>query len=113
MSEHFSEDEVIAAVASLTRTRLMSFVQAEIVIPLQTEGGPVFRRIDIVRLELLCDLSDQFDLQEDALGVVMSLIDQLHGVRAELRALMQAVQDEPEEVRNRIAATALRLRSGG
>jgi chaperone modulatory protein CbpM len=113
MSARYSEAETIAAIATLTRPRLMSFLQAEVVVPVQTDHGPMFRQIDIVRLELLCDLSDQFDLQEDALGVVMSLIDQLHGVRAELQAVMQAVQNEPKDVRERVAAAVLRSRATG
>ncbi len=103
MTERYSEDEAIAAVARLTRPQLTAFVEAEIVIPLRTETGLMFRQIDIVRLELLCELSESFSLDEDALGVVISLIDQLHAVRGELRAVLEAIEAEPEEVRRRIA----------
>lgn len=103
MTERYSEDEAIAAVARLTRPQLTAFVEAEIVIPLRTETGLVFRQIDIVRLELLCELSESFSLDEDALGVVISLIDQLHAVRGELRDVLEAIEAEPEEVRRRIA----------
>ena len=103
MTERYSEEEAIAAVALLTRPKLTAFVEAEIVIPLQTETGLMFRQIDIVRMELLCELSESFDLDEDALGVVISLIDQLHAVRGELRAVLEAVEAESEAVQRRIA----------
>lgn len=104
MTKRYTETEAIAAVARLTRPRLIGFIEAQVVSPLQGDDGHVFRRIDLVRLELLCDLSDAFDLDDDALGVVMSLVDQLHTTRAELRRVIAAVQAEPGDVRARIAA---------
>ena len=108
MSERYSEDEVVARVTRLTRAQLVSFVEAEIVTPLHTDGGVVYRQIDIVRVELLCELSEDFDLDTDALGVVISLIDRLHGAQGDLRAVLSAVATEPHEVRARIGE-ALRV----
>jgi len=102
MKERYSEDEVVARVARLTRAQLVSFVEAEIVIPLRTDAGVVYRQIDIVRMELLCELSEDFDLDTDALGVVISLIDRLHGANGDLRAVLAAVAAEPHDVRARI-----------
>ncbi len=112
MTDLYSEDEAIAAVARLTRTRLVSFVEAQIVTPLQSENGPVYAQMDIVRMELLCELSEEFNLDDDALAVVISLIDQLHGVRAELKALVEAIAEEPDEVRERISNTVKAARTG-
>ena len=47
-------------------------------------------------------MSDQFSLEEDALRVILSLIDQLHGVRSELRCVLDAVAQEPVDVRTRL-----------
>ena len=71
MSQRYSEDEAIEAVALLTRRQLASFIEAQIVLPLSTDEGRVFRRIDIVRMELLCELSEEFSLDEDALAIVI------------------------------------------
>lgn len=102
MSDRFSEDDIIAAVPRLTRTRLIRYIEAEVVIPLRGDGGYVFRQIDIARLELLCDLSEDFELDETALGVVVSLIDQLHAARQDLRAIARAIQAQPPEFKARI-----------
>jgi len=104
MSRQYSESEIIQAVARLTTTQLRSFVEAEIITPTQTESGIAFQHVDIVRLELLCELSEEFDMPVDALGIVISLIDQLHGARASLRTLLEAVENEPKDVRDRIQA---------
>ena len=104
MTARFTEDEAIAAVSRLTRTRLVAFLEAELVVPVQSDSGPVFYQIDLARIELLCDLADHFDLKGDALGVVMSLIDQLHTARHSLHAIAEVLQAEPAEVRQRVGA---------
>lgn len=111
MTDYLSEDQAISAVARLTRVQLISFVEAEIIVPVMTEDGPAYRKIDIMRMELLCELSEQFELQDDALGMVISLVDQLHGVRAELRSVLEAVETEQPEVRSRIGELLYKARS--
>ncbi len=103
MAEIYSEEETIAAVGRLTRTRLTAFVSAEAVRPTSGERGPCYTRVDIARLELLCDLTEGFELEEDALGLVVTLVDQLHAARADLSALAAAIADEPPETRRRLA----------
>ncbi|MFT7595006.1 MAG: chaperone modulatory protein CbpM [Paracoccaceae bacterium] len=112
MTHIYSEIQVVEAVSSLTQIRLTSFVEAGFVQPMHTGDGPVFGQIDLARLDLLCELSDRLDLEESALEIVMSLVDQLHGVRAELRAVLDALAAEPDEVRVRIADTLSAARLG-
>lgn len=112
MSARYSEDEVIAAVSRLTRPLLVAFVDAEVVVPEQSQAGPVYCQIDLARLDLLCDLVDQFDLRGDALGVVISLIDQLHTTRHQLHIMAEALEAEPLEVRQRVGTYLVKHRSG-
>ena len=109
MTGRYSEDQVIAAVATLTRTQLVSFIEAEIIVPLHTEDGIVFRQVDLVRIELLCELTEHFSLNDDALSIIISLIDQLHSTRGELDSLLQAIKDEPGDVRERLGNAILNM----
>lgn len=106
----YSERMVVATVERLTVARLRRLVAADCVAPALSEDGPAYTDSDVARLELLCDLAEDFDLDDDALGLVLSLIDQLHGVRHELRILAEAVAAEPEEVRERIRSACGRAR---
>ena len=112
MTVWFSETHVVATVERLTEARLRVFVEAGCVVPVESEGGPVFAEADLARLELLCELWEDFGLEEEALALVMSLIDQVHGLRHEMRCLARAVETEPEEVRARIRAAYRREREG-
>ena len=110
MTRIYTEQEVVARVRGLSVPLLVRFIEAEIVRPV-ARGKPQARgygRVDVARLQLACDLADEFDLDTDALGLVMGLIDRLHATRADLRAVMQAIAAEPEEVRARIAAAVRR-----
>jgi chaperone modulatory protein CbpM len=99
MTDRFSEDEVVTRVIRLTRSQLVGFIEGGFVKPERDTGGYVFRRVDIARLELMCDLSQDLDLDETALSIVISLLDQLHAAREDLARIAQAMDGLPSEVR--------------
>lgn len=109
MSERFSESEVVTTVTRLTRGRLLRFVEAEFIRPMKGQEGYVFTRVDIARLELLCDLSDDLDLDEAAIDIILSLIDQLHAARKDLDNVLQAMDALPADVRQHLV-TAMKQR---
>ncbi len=108
MSERFSEDEALARVAALTRARLVAFREAELVRPVNAGSGPLYRRVDVARMELMCDLCETFDLEDDTLALVMSLLDQLHAVRRERQALLEAIEKDGSRKLRMAAGEALR-----
>lgn len=108
MSERFSEDDVIATVTRLTRVQLSRFVEGALVKPEHDAEGYIFRRIDIARLELLCDLSDDLDLDETGLSIIVSLIDQLHAARKEAATLVHAIDALPTELRTHVLSALQR-----
>lgn len=109
MTERYSEDEVIASVTRLTRHQLVGFIECDLVQPERGEAGYVFRAIDIARLELLCDLSLDLDLDETALGIVLSLLDQLHAARQELAAIARVIDGLPSDLKSRILSSGTRI----
>jgi chaperone modulatory protein CbpM len=64
----------------------------------------VFQEIDIARVRLIYDLRRSFDTSEEAVPMVLSLVDQLYELRCRLRAVMQAVDRQPAEVREAVAS---------
>lgn len=102
MSRFYSETEVVARVEGLTVTRLRAFVAADCLVPAEREGRLAFGEADLARAQLLAELVNDFDLDADGAAVVVSLVDQIHGLRRALRRLGEAVGSEPEEVRRRI-----------
>lgn len=108
MTRYLSEADLIETVAALTPDRLVEFCRLQIVIPVNTQDGPRYRAIDVERVTLLCELGDDLDMNEDAVVIIMSLLDQLHGLRADMSRVMDAVAGEDAEVRRRIGSKLAR-----
>ncbi|TNJ41563.1 chaperone modulator CbpM [Phaeobacter sp. B1627] len=103
MTKSYAPEQVIEKVTSLTPERLSYFERLQIISPVQTSDGPRYRTLDIRRITLLCELTDDFEVNEDALVIIMSLLDQLHGTRSRLEQVVQALGDEPSEVKLRVS----------
>ena len=102
MTRFYSETEVVARVRGLTVARLRTFVAADCLAPEEREGRLAFAEADVARATLLEELVEDFDLDAEAAAVVVSLVDQIHGLRHQLRRLGEAVAAEHPEVRARI-----------
>jgi chaperone modulatory protein CbpM len=102
VSRFYSETEVVAQVEGMTVARLRAFVAAECLAPAEREGRLAFAEADLARARLLAELVEDFELDAEAAGMVISLVDQIHGLRRALRRLGEAVAAEPGEVRERI-----------
>ncbi len=97
-----TEEELIETITRLTSDRLTEYLAAEIVVPEQSNDGVVYHSIDVARLELACELHEQYEMEADALSMMISLIDQMHGLRAELREVLNAVEAQPDPVRQQL-----------
>jgi chaperone modulatory protein CbpM len=107
------ERSVVAEVRRVTLRELRLWVREGWVQPAQGERGPVFDEVDVARIRLLCDLRKEMALPSDALPVVLTLIDRLHETRRELRHLMDALEEQPEEVRRSVAQHVRKRQRGG
>ena len=97
-----SELDLLRALAPLTRRQLRAWVRSGWIKPTTDDGAVVFAEIDVARARLLTHLRYEVGLSNDAIAMVLSLTDQVYGLRRELRRLARAVEQEPSEVRLRI-----------
>lgn len=104
---HYTLGETLIELPDLGADQLDRYILAGVVVPVQSESGPLFRELDIARLNLVVDLAEGYHLDEDALAMVLSLVDQLHGLRGDMHAILDAVAREPDETRARLK-TAIR-----
>ncbi|SEU04133.1 MerR family transcriptional regulator [Paracoccus homiensis] len=111
MTRFYSETEVVARIDELTPGRLHGFLRSRVVVPVEAGDGARYRDADLARLQLLCHLIDCYDLRDDALSLVMSLVDQLNTARGDMRAVMQVLAEQPDELRQRLHAD-IRARRG-
>ncbi|WP_296763220.1 MerR family transcriptional regulator [Sediminimonas sp.] len=106
----YDERTVVACVRRVTMRDLRLWVDEGWVRPARGDKGPVFDDLDIARIRLLCDLRKEMSVPTDTIPVVLSLIDNLHRTRRELKCLANAVEGQPEDVRQEVIATFHALR---
>jgi chaperone modulatory protein CbpM len=75
-------------------------------------GGWLLTEVDIARARLLVELRVTLEVDEEAMPLVLSLLDQLYDARRTLRGLVAAIEEQPEEVRRGILAAAARHAQG-
>lgn len=106
------EDDLVIEVEHLSVQRLHRWIRLGWVKPERQEGAPRYAEVDIARVRFLHALEHELELDEDTVPLLLSLVDQIHGLRAELRALTLAVDEQPEAVRERIRNAYRRIAEG-
>jgi len=100
----YDEAAVVGEIRQISLSELRLYVAEGWVRPARAEAGPLFDDLDVARLRLICDLRGDMALSDEALPVVLSLVDQLHGMRRELHSLARAVETQPEAIRRAVIA---------
>jgi chaperone modulatory protein CbpM len=71
--------------------------------PAGNAGRYEFREIDVARVRLIRELRDELQVNEDALPVVLLLLDQLHDLRRRMREVSDAIAvAAPEQTRREL-----------
>ena len=99
-----TEQDVIASVHGLTLGNLRLCVDRGWVRPALGPEGPAFSDIDIARLTFILHLQDDLAANEEAVPIVLSLLDQVHGLRHALRTIAHAVDAQDEAIRTAVRA---------
>jgi chaperone modulatory protein CbpM len=93
-----TERDIVARVQHVTVTRLRVWVRAGWIRPAaKAEQG--FSEADMARAALIRDLEDKLGFDEEQVPVLLNLIDQIHGLRAELKTMLDVLEELPEDVR--------------
>jgi chaperone modulatory protein CbpM len=103
-------DELLRRVRSLDRQELVRWVENRWVLAERQSGDWLFREVDIARVELIQEIRQEFAIDDEALPLVLDLLDQVYGLRRQLRRLCDALAAQPEEVQQRVRAALPPLR---
>jgi chaperone modulatory protein CbpM len=94
-------DEILS-IYRIERVELTGWIEQRWVRPRQTAEGYLFDRVDEARISLIGELRRDFACDDEVLGLVLSLLDQLYASRQLLRTVEQAVDTLPADVREAI-----------
>jgi chaperone modulatory protein CbpM len=98
--------ETLLQTVAVDKAELTAWIESGWVRPETETGSWAFREVDVARVRLIAEIRHDLAIDDEAVPVVLSLLDQLYGLRRDLTALCSAIAVQPSDVRAAIA-TAL------
>ncbi len=95
-------DEVIVEVEGVSEADLRVWIAYGWIRPALLDEQYSFTEVDVARISLIVDLRQRMGINDEAMPVVLDLMDQIYGLRRELRRVLDVVDQQPEPERSRI-----------
>ena len=95
-------DELARRFAGLDAAELARWVENRWVLPEREGAGFLFREVDVARVELILEIRREYTIDDDSLGLVLGLLDQVYSLRRQMRRLCDALECQPREVQDAI-----------
>lgn len=96
--------EQVVAEVEVDRDELRAWVERSWILPVSREGKYFFDDADLARTRLIAELHRDLEVNEEAMPVVLSLLDQVYSLRQALDDLNRAIKTLPEDARSRLRA---------
>jgi chaperone modulatory protein CbpM len=96
-------EELLRAHDRLTVVHVERWVSRGLLRPSADGQEWVFEPVDVARVRLLADLTQQMGFDEESVETVVDLLDQVHTLRRQLHQLGLAIGRQPNETRESIA----------
>jgi len=93
-----NEEDIPVLVEGVTIDELRSWVSERWIRPTTIESVLKFGHADVARIRLLQALIHQMDVDVGAIPVILSLIDQVHSMRSQMRCLAEAINAHPGDI---------------
>ncbi len=78
---------------------IVEWIEAGWLNPISKNSIYYFEEIDVARIQLIYELHYRIMVEPDTMPLVLSLLDQLYGTRAQLNKLVKAIEQQPESVK--------------
>jgi chaperone modulatory protein CbpM len=82
----------------LDRRELTRWVENRWVLPEQRGTTWIFHEIDVARVELILEVRREFAIDDEALSLILGLLDQVYDLRRQLGRLCDALATQPPEI---------------
>jgi chaperone modulatory protein CbpM len=110
-------DELTRLFAELDSVELARWIENRWILP-DDEGRPgeekwAFHEVDIARVELILEIRREFAVDDEAVSLVLGLLDQVYSLRRQMRRLSAAIECQSAEVQDAIRQALPKAGGGG
>ncbi len=74
--------------AQLDQETLQVWIEEEWLVPGETAGEPAFSEADLARAQLIGDLKHGMGVNDEGVGIILNLLDQMHSLRKAVAEMM-------------------------
>jgi chaperone modulatory protein CbpM len=93
-----SLEDLLPRYKGLDRRELVRWVENRWVLPERQDRTWIFQEVDVARVELILEIRSEFAIEDDAVSLVLGLLDQVYDLRRQLGRLCDAVAAQPPEI---------------
>ncbi len=81
--------------AQLDQETLEVWIEEEWLVPSETAGEPAFSEADLARAKLIRDLTRDMGVNNEGVGVILNLLDQVHSLRKAMADMLPSMRERP------------------
>ncbi len=101
-------EEIIAEV-EVSDSEVSEWITENWVLPIEEDGLLLFDEADLARVKLIVELRRDLEVNDEAIPVVLRLLDQVYSLRRTLEELQEGVRGLSESARAELEAQLQRL----
>ena len=91
-------EDLLHRFQGLDRRELTRWVENRWVLPERRNDTWIFHEVDIARVELIREIRHEYAIDDEALPLVLGLLDQVYDLRRQLRRICDALAAQSPEV---------------
>ena len=91
-------EDLLGRFKELDRRELGRWIENGWILPERRNQTWIFHEVDVARIELIVEIRQEFAIDEEALPLVLGLLDQVYDLRRQLRRVCDAVAAQPPDV---------------
>jgi len=95
-------EELVQRLERLDRRELVRWIENRWVLPERRGQTWIFHEVDVARVELILEIRYEFAIDEEALPLVLGLLDQVYDLRRQLRRICDALAVQPRELQDAV-----------
>jgi chaperone modulatory protein CbpM len=102
-------EDLLNYLKGLDRRELTRWVENRWVLPERRNETLIFHEVDVARIELILEIRHEFAIGDEAMPLVLGLLDQIYDLRRQLRRMCDAVAAQPPDAQAAIRRALPRL----
>lgn len=106
-------DHLVRELEQLTADELLTWIERGWVRPEGAVERYYFSEVDAARCRLIDEMKRECAIADDTIPVILSLLDEVYGLRHRLKTLLRAVERQPNATRDAIARAIGSLSDNG